>query len=106
MADEKIFKSAELSDEELENVAGGTHLESADDAKKFKAIGVDVGAPEVLGVPVVTHDQFVKLREAFNQFGVTVKDHGGIEHGNEYFINGKLVSRDDAWKHINAQAKK
>ena len=95
-----------LSDDELDAVAGGTYLESAGDAKNFKEIGVKVFEHDILGVPVLQHEQFVKLREAFNKFGVTVKDNGGIINANEYFIGGQKVSRDDAWKHINAQVKK
>ena len=106
MAKEDKFADEMLSDDELDNVTGGTYLESADDAKRFKANGVDIYDTEVLGVPVITHDEFVKLRDAFQQYGVTVKDNGGIKNGNEYFIDGKLVTREDAWKHINAQFKK
>lgn len=102
----EILKDEILKDEELDNVAGGTYLESASDAKKFKELGIDIGAEEILGVPVLTHDEFVKLRGAFNKYGVTIKDNGGLIDANEYFIGDKLVSRDDAWKHIEAQLKK
>ena len=95
-----------LSDEELDNVAGGTYLESADDAKKFKEIGINVYESEILGVPVLQGAQFTKLREAFNKFDVTIKDNGGIINANEYYIGGNKVSREDAWKHINAQLNK
>jgi len=86
-----------LSMDELDNVAGGTYLESASDAKNFQKIGVKVYESDVLGVPVV---QFDKLRDAFTKFGVTIKDHGGLINENEYFIGDKQVTRDDAWKHI------
>ena len=95
-----------LSDEELDAVAGGTYLESAGDAKKFKEIGVSVYDNEILGVPVLQSAQFAKLRAAFNEYGVTIKDHGGLINANEYFIGDKKVSRDDAWTHINSQLKK
>ncbi len=102
----EILKDEILKDEELDNVAGGTYLESADDAKKFKELGVSVYNSDVLGVPVLTHDEFVKLRDTFNQYGVTIKDHGGLINTNEYFIDGNKVTRDEAWKHINAQLTK
>ena len=92
-----------LGMDELDGVTGGTYLESASDAKNFQKIGVKVYENDILGVPVV---QFDKLRDAFTKFGVTVKDHGGLVNENEYFINGKQVSRDDAWKHINKVAGK
>ena len=95
-----------LSDEELDKVAGGTSLESGDDAKKFQALGVKIYESTFLGVPVLQGAEFTKLREAFNKYGVTIKDNGGIINANEYFIGDKKVSRDDAWKYINQQVGK
>ena len=103
----EILKDEILKDEELDNVAGGTYLESWADAIKFKENGVDLGIPIVGNtIAIMGHDEFVKLRDAFNKYGVTIKDNGGLLNANEYFIDGKLVSRDDAWKHIEAQLKK
>jgi len=93
----------QLSDEELDNVAGGTYLESAIDAKKFQEHGIKIYDNEVIGVPILEHEEFVKLRDAFNKYGVTIKDKGGLVNGNEYYINDKLVTRDEAWKHIEKQ---
>ncbi len=93
----------QLSDEELDNVAGGTYLESADDAKKFQKLGVKIYDNDIIGIPVLTHNEFVKLRDAFNKYGVTIKDNGGLAKGNEYYINDKLVTREEAWKHIEKQ---
>ena len=105
MAEDKILNEEIMDDEELDNVAGGTYLESADDAKKFNKLGIKITDNEFLGVPVLHHDEFVKLRDAFTKFGVTVKDKGGLINSNEYFIGNKLVTRDAAWKHIESQIK-
>ena len=105
MENKEFLKNTVLDDEQLDGVAGGTYLESADDAKKFKAIGVSVYSSEILGTPELHSAEFAKLRSAFEKYGVTVKDHGGLINANEYFIGGKQVSRDDAWKHINSQVK-
>ena len=51
------------------------------------------------------HTEFVKLRDAFKNYGVIIKDNGGLINQNQYFINGKEVSRDEAWKHIENQIK-
>ena len=102
MTKKELMANNALSDDQLENVAGGTYLESADDAKKFKAMGVSVYDNEFLGVPVV---KFANLRSAFEKYGVTIKDNGGLVNANEYYIGGNKVSRDDAWKHIQSQAK-
>ena len=104
MANE-ILKDEQLTDEQLDNVAGGNYLESASDALKFKDLGIKVYDTDIAGVPVLTHDQFVKLRETFQKYGVTVEDRGGLINDNKYFVGGKQVARDDAWKHIQAQFK-
>ena len=96
-----------MTDEELDQVAGGTYIESSSDAIKFQnELGVKIYDTEIVGVPVLQHNEFVKLRDAFSQYGVKVEDHGGLINENKYFIDGNQVSRDDAWKHIMAQAGK
>ena len=51
---EKILENEKLSDEELDAVAGGTYLESADDAKRFNSIGVKIYDNDIVGIPVLT----------------------------------------------------
>ena len=99
----EILKDEILKDEQLEQVAGGTYLESADDAKRFNDLGIKIYDNDIVGVPVLMHDEFVKLRETFNNYGVTIKDNGGLVNANKYFIGSEEVSREDAWKHIRAQ---
>ena len=110
MADEKILKDEVLSDEELDQVAGGTFAESYNDATAFEKLGVKIFKNELVGVPLLDYEGFVNLRAAFDKYGVTIKDDGsiggdlmGTSKANQYFIDGKEVSREDAWKHINAQ---
>lgn len=109
MANE-ILKDEILTEKELDNVAGGTFAESYSDAKEFEKLGVKIFKNDLVGVPLLDHEGFVNLRNAFDKYGVTIKDDGsifgdivGTSKANEYYINGKKVSRDDAWKHINAQ---
>ncbi len=99
----EILKDEILKDEQLEQVAGGTYLESADDAVRFNDLGIKIYDNDIAGVPVLMHEEFVKLRETFNKYGVTIKDSGGLVNDNKYFIGGKEVSREDAWKHISSQ---
>lgn len=93
----------QLSDEELDNVAGGTYIESADDAQKFQKLGEKIYTNDILGVPILLHNEFEKLRETFSKYGVTIKDNGGLTNANEYYIGNNQVTRDEAWKHINSQ---
>ena len=109
----EILKDEILKDEELEQVAGGTFAESYSDAQQFEKIGVKIFKNDLVGVPLLDHEGFVNLRNAFDKYGVTIKDDGSIwgdltgkSKANQYYINGKQVSREDAWKHINAQFNK
>lgn len=106
----EILKDEILKDEELDEVTGGTFAESYGDAQAFEKLGVKIFKNDIAGVPLLDHEGFVNLRNAFNKYGVIIKDDGSIfgdltgkSKANEYFINGKSVSRDEAWKHINAQ---
>ena len=106
----EILKDEILSEEELDNVAGGTFAESYNDAKAFEELGVKIFKSDLVGIPLLDHDGFVNLRNAFEKYGVTIKDDGsvfgdivGTSKANEYFIGDKQVSREDAWKYINAQ---
>ena len=110
MADEKILKDEIMNDVELDNVAGGTFAESYSDANKFEKLGVKIFENEILGVGLLDPAGFKNLRAAFNKYGVTLQDDGsigtdlmGTSKANRYFIGGKEVTQDEAWKHINAQ---
>lgn len=106
----EILKDEILSDEQLDNVAGGTFAESYGDAKSFEKLGVKIFKNELVGIPLLDHEGFANLRKAFEKYGVTIKDDGsifgdlvGTSKANQYYLNGKEISRDEAWKHINAQ---
>ena len=106
----EILKDEILKDSELDQVAGGTFAESYSDAQQFEKLGVKIFKNDLVGVPLLDHEGFVNLRNAFEKYGVTIQDDGSIfgditgkSKANQYFINGKKVSRDEAWKHINAQ---
>ena len=109
----EILKDEILSDEQLDNVAGGTFAESYSDAQQFEKLGVKIFKNDLVGVPLLDPEGFVNLRAAFEKYGVTIKDDGSIwgdltgkSKANQYFIGDKEVSREDAWKHINAQFNK
>ena len=106
----EILKDELLNDEELENVAGGTFAESYSDAQNFEKLGVKIFKNDLVGIPLLDHEGFVNLRNAFDKYGVKIVDDGslggdlvGTSKANQYFIGDKQVSRDEAWKHINAQ---
>ena len=92
-----------LSDEELEKVAGGTTEEIFEDVNRFKKLNISIFGEELAGTP--SHDIFyASLIMEFRKHGV--KYVHSYLNKNQYFINGKQVTQDEAWKHIEAQHKK
>ena len=109
----EILKDEILSDEQLDNVSGGTFAESYSDANEFEKYGVKIFETKLAGIPILDHEGFVNLRAAFDKYGVKIIDDGsigtdllGTSKSNQYFIGDKEVSREEAWKHISAQFKK
>ena len=93
----------ELAEEQLDDISGGTYLETADDAKRLLRKGIKTYGSELFGVPIMSGGDMAALRSALASFGVTIKDNGGIINANEYFIDGRKVSRDEAWSYINSK---
>ena len=96
MAEEKITNTDEiLSEEQLEQVAGGDKLEVADDIYRFKYIGMlpkwtSENPDESVGL----------LRETFKRYGVTAELNKD-EH-NRYWIDGVPAKPGEVWDHICA----
>ncbi|MBR3499140.1 MAG: hypothetical protein IKO05_09130 [Selenomonadaceae bacterium] len=89
MANE-ILKEELLSEDQLEGVAGGTSREIQKDTDFMQAIGL------------LRQDETEKddLRRAWAQGGVTIVMHGGKENANEYYRNGKQITREAALKSV------
>ena len=105
MAEEKKFADEMLSDEELDSVAGGTWIERDKDMDDFESLGVKIYCRDI-GIP--ENDKYTwdvqNLFAAFEKYGVKMEAHFLDETTpNKYFVGGKEVSREDAWKHIKSQ---
>ena len=72
MADEKILKDEIMSDDELDNIAGGTYIESFNVAGFLYQAGFDNVLNDKGGV------NFAGMRSALNSIGIGVEDHGGL----------------------------
>ena len=93
-----------MSDEKLEQVAGGTWNEVQEDIKRFKALNIHINEGKALS-HIISQDILTgSLIVAFRKHGV--KYVRNWSNPNEYYINDKQVSQDEAWKHIEAQHKK
>ncbi len=96
MAEEKKITDEILSDEELEQVAGGDIYQMEDDSKNFKRLGV-------LSQFVNDHDKNA-LVAAFAAYGITTEQHGGyLGKDNKYFLGNQKISRETAWQIVNTQ---
>ncbi len=90
MTDEKITSNEILSDEQLDNVAGGSERQMETDVANFKKLGV-------LPASTYKHDGGA-IQRAFALFGIEAKLHGGhFGKSNEYFYNGVKLNQEQAW---------
>ncbi|MCR5833978.1 MAG: hypothetical protein K6G55_04930 [Selenomonadaceae bacterium] len=87
---------SKLSLEELDNVAGGTYLESMEVADLLNKAGFKGIYKEKGGI------NFENFRSALEDIGLSVKDHGGLTRENTYTIKetGKVLNQDGAMKYL------
>ena len=83
----EILKDEILKDEQLDAVAGGTSREIHKDTDFLQAIGL---------LRQNETDKDAPLRRAWAQEGITVVMHGGNNLANEYYKNGKQITREVA----------
>ncbi|MBR6012376.1 MAG: bacteriocin [Selenomonadaceae bacterium] len=113
MKDEKILQDEILSDEELENISGGTLEEYRADKKILQQMGVytrtsnfvdtnvkaalnDLG--KKLGMDLVITNKDVSASADGSKI---IYDKSPFSARNNYFINNKLFSRDLFWAKVN-----
>ena len=91
MAEEKILKDEILKDEELEQVAGGTYRDSSLDLAFMQAIG-DLKKEDTAGLATMTR--------AWAKEGISVVMHDDDKYSNEYYKDGKQISREAAMRTV------
>ncbi len=96
MADEKILKDEVLSDDELDNIAGGNRLETFGDGNELYKRGLLSADDALHSTPV---------RELLHKMGYAgYEDKGGIINANIYKDkNGTLITREQFWKNFDAE---
>ena len=114
MADKKILKDELMSDEELDQVAGGSWIEfTADmlDAKKRGIAGfenLDLTNPDsdiikMIGDDNLRHQYVDKVGALFASHGITMEYKGKILESNIYTYQGKQITREQAWNIIDGK---
>lgn len=96
MADEKILDSELLSEDELDNIAGGNRIETLLDGEELVKRGLLSSKDALHSEPV---------RNLLHKMGYTdYKDNGGLINANVYTDkNGKVVTREDFWKNFDVE---
>ena len=78
----EIFKDEILSDEQLDNVAGGTYAQTFEDMNRFsKSTGFKFSGSD--------SDKREQLRNILFRCGVKIKDHGGFDQNEYYRLNAQ-----------------
>ena len=78
----EILKDELLSDEELDNVAGGTYTQTFEDMERFSGS---------TGFRFTGNDSNKReqLRDILFRCGVKIKDHGGVNDNEYYRLNAQ-----------------
>lgn len=90
-----------LTDEQLENVAGGTYNNTAADSRILNKMGLGISgrsALECFWIPTF-HKTASEVANIFGRFGISLEQSWGAV-SNKYFKDGKEISREEAFKHV------
>ena len=92
----EILKDEILKDEELDNVAGGTRIETFQDGNELYKRGLLSAEDALSSAPV---------RNMLHKMGYAgYEDKGGIINGNIYTDkSGNTITRDEFWKNFDAE---
>ena len=89
-----------MSDDELEQVAGGTWAETAADSRFLNSLN---GSTDRYGALKIAFTPGNKIQEEITKgwanVGITFTAHNGAISGNEYYLNGKKITQSDARRH-------
>ena len=104
MADKDKYAEEMLTDDELDKVAGGTSGESADDSRFLNVLlqgtnkyhQCDRYGEWRIFWSIGARDDLTK---AWNSLGIEVENNFGAFSYNTYRLNGKEISREEAWAH-------
>ena len=108
MAKEDKFADEILSDEELDQVVGGTYNETSEDSEFLNIYGLcgKYTRNDILFDEGTSQEEDVKAGWA--KVGVDFHYDGNPldcgKHNNEYYISGNKVTREEAYAHVRSQA--
>ena len=99
MANDKIREDEILSDDELDNVAGGHWAQTADDIVRAGKLGlIDINPGDTYAVADFYHTNLGELTNVFAKFGIEFTHR--VYEENSYVHNGQQISTYEAWSII------
>ena len=105
MTDKDKIADEILSDEELDQVVGGTYLQTAQDSEFLNNYGLcgKYTRNDIAFDDGTSQEEDVKAGWA--KAGVTMEYHNdyGLTIKNKYYINGNKVSREEAYAHVRSR---
>ena len=102
MIDEKKLANAAMSDDELDNVAGGTCYEIADDSRFLNSLN---GSCDRYGATTIyfggngSSSRKAEVKKAWLSVGIETKLYKGLSGDNEYYLDGKQITQERARQH-------
>ena len=100
MADKDKFADEILSAEELDNVAGGTCHEAADDSRFLNILNNSTdryGATRIYFTPGSSIEE--EIENGWAKVGIQAKIAGGDNLSNAYYLNGQEITQEQARQH-------
>jgi len=110
----EILKDEILSEEQLENVNGGSWVEFTFDMFEAKKRGIagfeniDMSNPDsdlfkMIGDDKLRHRYVDKVAAVFAAHGVTMEYNGKFLEANVYTYQGNQITREQAWKIVDGK---
>ena len=105
MEDEKKYANEIMSDKELDNVAGGSWVQTCDDSVHLHHYGLcryrygEFTNSETMSYFQSSIFAEADVKQAWKKVGVDFVP--SFDRDNKYFINGKEVTHQEAMNHLN-----
>ena len=102
MIDNKILENAAMSDEELDNVAGGTLYEMADDSRFLYSLNGSCdryGATRISFNGMFSDSIKTEVENAWATVGIKARCDYDYGTSNVYSLNGRKITQEQARQH-------
>ena len=99
MADKDKYADEKMSDEELDNVAGGTCYEMADDSRFLNSLNGSTDRYGATRIFFEDHDD--EIKKGWETVGIKAFLYDGTttNRNNRYYLNGQEISQEQARQH-------